>query len=291
MRYDISVSTQLNIARCREHEGDLVEAWNDYNRARILNRETDDEARRNALGEYLEKSVAALERRLPKVRVVIQRPPAHLTISSDGTPVVQSAAGEPFPINPGEHEIAVAAPGHRTEKRTVTLVEGQALELVFDMVVGEDPDATTDAKPAPAPTPLPDQPTPPPPDDGIAPWAWPVGAVGIVALGAGIGVAVLSVSARSKLADGCTNNGGTFECPDDEFSQNDIDGLVRDANAGLGGALALGGVGIACIAASAAAMAGSSSRESSSTSIRLVPLLARQRGGRLSAGALFESRF
>jgi hypothetical protein len=104
---------------------------------------------------------------------------------------------------------------------------------------------------------------------------------------------VLSVSARSKLEDGCSKQAGTFECPDDQFSQQDIDGLVRDSNGGLAGALVLGAAGIACITASAAVIAGSSSSDGDAASAawRMLPLLAPEDGGRVTAGAVVEARF
>lgn len=290
MRYDISVSTQLNIARCNEHDGKLVEAWHDYNRARAINRTTADQGRQQALAEALEKSVATLETRLPRVRVRIDDPPGEVSISSDGVPT-QSAVGEPFPVNPGEHEITIAAAGFRTERRTVTLVEGQTLEIDVALVPGGDPTTTG---PAAAPPPLAKPParvtrrtSTAPEGEPIATWVWPVGAVGVVALGAGIGVAAVSISARSKLADGCTKSGGSFECPDDRFNQDDIDGLVRDANAGLGGALALGAVGIAGITAAAVGIAHKSGRESPASNVSAVPWLATGGGVGVFAHGVF----
>src|SRR3954468_15943585 len=46
-----SASTAINIARCHEHDGKLATAWEDYNRALVLNRETKGAERQRQLEE------------------------------------------------------------------------------------------------------------------------------------------------------------------------------------------------------------------------------------------------
>jgi hypothetical protein len=249
MRYDISVSTQLNIARCHEREGKLVEAWGDYNRARLLNRDTPDAERREALGQYVEEAAAKLEARLPRLRVVVPQPPPDLVISSDGRVLGQLAAGEPVPLDPGSHVIEVRAPGYRSERREIEMVEGKTAELVVTLEAGEDGDAEP-AVPAPEPPIAPPPPSPRPASEGGAPaWAWAGGAIGLAAAGVAIGLGVDSAAARSELADNCEVQGESFVCSTARYTQRDVDGLVSRANLHLGLAVGFGAVSAAALTA------------------------------------------
>jgi len=252
MRYDTSVSTLANIARCEEHDGRLFEAWAANNRARFLNRNTADQQRRTSLNQYLTKAIAKLEAQLPSIRVVIPSSPADLVIKSDGAPMPASGAGEPFPVNPGRHELEVSAPGFRTATRSIEVKPGERMELVIPLEKGEDPVE------APPPSPPPNFPAPvvaPGADErraeGDPPiWVWPVGAVGLAALGGAIGLGVDSASARNDLRDGCTEGAdGVFECPDDRFDRSTVDTLKRRSNLGLGLGVGLGVVAAGTITA------------------------------------------
>jgi hypothetical protein len=264
MRYDISVSTQLNIARCHEREGKLVEAWGDYNRARLLNRDTPDAERRASLGQYVEEAAAKLEARLPRLRVVVPQPPPDLVISSDGRVLGPLAAGEPVPLDPGPHVVEVRAPGYRSERRAIEMVEGQTAELVVTLEPGEDDEArAAPVEPAPvAPVaPAPPPPRPAPHASGTPAWAWASGAIGLAAAGVAIGLGADSASARSELADNCEAQGMSFVCSSARYSQRDIDDLVRRANLHLGVAVGLGAVSVAALAAAVVGVASGETTE------------------------------
>ena len=251
MRLDSSVSTQMNIARCHEHAGKLVEAWEAYNRARVLNLDTPGDKRRVELDTYSEKAIAELAKRLPRLRVVVRDAPTGVTILRDGVVVVKGSAGEVFPINPGDSKIEIRALGHETVVEVVTGKEGETREIVVSL-----------KRMAPRPTPIPTRsPSPAPPvvpevvksveepDAGSRAWAWSVGAIGVVSAAAGVGLAALSFGARAELADNCSEGDGTFQCPSSTYTADDVDGLVRDANGGLAGAIVLWTVGAAGITA------------------------------------------
>lgn len=269
MRYDTSVSTLANIARCEEHDGRLYEAWAASNRARFLNRNTPDEARRNALNDYLTKAIAKLEAQLPSVRIVVPNSPAGLQIKSDGAVMPASGAGEPFPVNPGKHEITVSAPGYRTETREIDVEAGGRAELVISLEAGEDP-----VEPTPAPTSVPVAPPPvvapdqPVEEAGMPVWVWPVGVIGLAALGGAIGLGVDSATARGDLGDGCIEAAdGVLECPDDQFDQNQIDALQRRTNLGLGLGIGLGVLASGAITAAIVGIAtGGAPQEGATTS-------------------------
>jgi hypothetical protein len=284
MRYDTSVSTQLNIARCNEHEGKLVQAWADFNRARFLNRDTKDPARRAALFKAIDEAAMKVEPRLARVRILVEDPPPGLYIERAGEVLARGAAGAPVPFDPGTHEIVISAPGHLTQRTTVTLEEGETRELKLKLVEGEDHSAQLEA-PLPAPQPgSPDQPEP----EGTPNWVWLAGGVGVLALGGAAVFAAVTVSARAELSDNCTDVGGTFQCGRDQYNQEDLDGLVSEANTGAGAAIGLGALGVTgvIVAIVGFTMTDSSSNETSGSAWYIVPSVGLDRGGFI-AGARF----
>jgi hypothetical protein len=162
MELDPSVSTELKIARCHEHEGKLALAWSDVGAARKLNQSVvQPEPRRRELDDYASKQLAALGPRVPKLRVRAGVTPAGLRLAYDGRPLPIESLGEPLPVDPGDHEIRADAPGFVPIRRTVTLAEGQTLDVDLELAatvapvvapaVGTAPPAAVPAKAALAP--------------------------------------------------------------------------------------------------------------------------------------------
>jgi hypothetical protein len=224
MEADPSVSTQINIAKCQEHDGKLTLAWTTLQDALKLNRTItySDESRRTKLGEYAQKVLDALEPRIPKLRISVTGRPEGLQIRRNGKIVPLGALDESIRVDPGEHEIVAEAPGFATERRTVKLAERAIEEISLTL---------TKAAPAPAPTGVavpkegPDEPrtskvlpTPPSPSDG---WRRPAGfaiagAGGAGLLAAGIlGVVTVFKSDAANSSDACkspTDNPRIMEC-------------------------------------------------------------------------------
>ncbi|MCK6588037.1 MAG: PEGA domain-containing protein [Polyangiaceae bacterium] len=136
----ISASTLLNIARCHEHHNKLASAWAAYRRALVVNKETPGVERRNALEEVARKGLAALEPRLPKLRIVIPVAPERLEVTRNGQYVPLGMLGTSIPVDPGEHTIQVRAPGYRTERRSVKVAEGKTARIEIALILGEGGD-------------------------------------------------------------------------------------------------------------------------------------------------------
>lgn len=62
MDLDPAVSTLINIAKCHEHEGKLAVAWEDLNRALVLNGETAGAQRKADLEKYAKSRIASSNR-------------------------------------------------------------------------------------------------------------------------------------------------------------------------------------------------------------------------------------
>ena len=124
-----TVSTRLNVAKCHEHEGKLSAAWLDYKVALVLNRETKETVRWQELEKSARDGLAALEPRLPRLRIVISAPPLGLRVTRDGQELPAAALGDALPVDPGPHDVEATAPGFERVKQTVTLTEGLTAEL------------------------------------------------------------------------------------------------------------------------------------------------------------------
>jgi hypothetical protein len=136
----LSASTLLNIARCHEHNGKIASAWATYRRALVVNKETPGAERKKALEELAEKGIASLEPRLPKLRIVIPVAPTRLEVTRNAQYVPLASLGTSIPVDPGEHTIVVRAPGYRTERRSVTVVEGKTERIEIALILGEGGD-------------------------------------------------------------------------------------------------------------------------------------------------------
>ncbi|MGK3999586.1 PEGA domain-containing protein [Sorangium sp. So ce1024] len=227
-----SASTMINIARCHEHEGKLATAWHDYHRALVLNRETAGEQRRRGLEELATKGLAALEPRVPKLRVVVEGAPPGVEVQRDGTPLPAAALGEALPIDPGEHEIRASAPGHQPETRSVTLKEGETATV--ELTLRPAPAAPPASAPAAAKE---------APSGGVPAWAWISGAAGLALVGASVGFLLDDLSAIDALRGNCREApGGTYCNPGYDYAADNA-----RKNRDLALFVGLGGAGLVAL--------------------------------------------
>ena len=262
MELDPAVSTLLNIAKCDVHDNKLARAWATYQRALVINRETTGAQRQKELEEYTQKAIAALEPRVPKLRVTVTAPPPGFTLRRDGETLPAGVLGESMPTDPGPHRLEASAPGYRTEVRDVVLDEGRTEALTISLA----PEAPADAARTPVVAPPVVEPPPVVPPDaessrGARPWVWVVGGVGVALAGVAIGFAADGASAVSKLRRDCPSSSGTPTCPQPLYDQGAVDDLNARKNRDLGVAV---GVGIAGGAALTAAVIGLARRGGSS---------------------------
>jgi hypothetical protein len=68
--------------------------------------------------------------------------PAHPKVTIDGAPIAETALGVKRPADPGRHELRALATGYYTAKKSVTLAEGEAVNVAFELE-----DAPPDAAP------------------------------------------------------------------------------------------------------------------------------------------------
>lgn len=136
----------LYIARSQEKVGQLVEASETY---RNLIRTNLDAGAPEAFVTAVEdgkKELAALEPRIPSLRVDVTPPNvADLDLRIDGNKVSAAVVGVDRPANPGSHTIRVAAPGFQAAEKTIQLQEKQSLTVPLEL----QPDAGAAVAPVP----------------------------------------------------------------------------------------------------------------------------------------------
>lgn len=197
-----SASTMINIARCREHEGKLASAWAGYSRALAQSHTAQPTDRQRALDALARQAIAALEPRLPRLRIVVNKPPPGLTVLRDGQELPPAVLGEAIPADPGQHEVSVSAPGYRGETRSVLLEEGKTatVEVSLQFVIT-----------SPTPAALPPRAT-----DSTAPtapaWAWISGAAGVALTGVAVGFLVDDLAAIRALRSRCRTDASGTRC-------------------------------------------------------------------------------
>jgi hypothetical protein len=223
-RLDPGGGTLLNLAVCHEQAGRLATAYSEYQEALSLSiREGRKD--REAIAK---QRIAALEPRLPRVQVELEAAPEGVRFELDGAPLTLLARTTPTAVDPGRHELAVSAPGHRSHTQAFDAVEGEIARL---RVARLEPEPV-----AAAPT-RPQESAPPPPpvrdaassDLRLSTASWVLGGAGVVALGASALTGVLALRANSDANDAAARacDSARGFCSDPELAQRARDDSER----------------------------------------------------------------
>ncbi|WP_437630637.1 tetratricopeptide repeat protein [Sorangium sp. So ce854] len=250
-RLEPKPGTLLNLAVCHEKVGKLATAWAELG-------SVEEVARREGPAEreaFARAQREALEQRLARIEIRMDSPPAELRLTLDGEPLNGAALNAPFPIDPGGHHVAAAAPG-KVAWSTAVDVPPERASIVVTIPALEDapqPQAAGAPQPPAAPAGVPSgalaprataaPPRPEPPTDGAGKMLMAVGfSVGAVGLMVGAVAGVLTLSRSGALAEVCSND----RCPPSRRGDlSTANTLANVSNAGFA-ALAVGaGVGVA----------------------------------------------
>lgn len=276
LREDPALGTQLNLAACDEHVGQLARAWDLYHGSIGIAESAGDAERR----DFAQKHADALEPRL--ARLVISapaRPPADLRVTRDGAAIDAGALGVAVHVDPGRHEIAASAPGFASFAKVVTLVAGKTETLTIPGLV---PISALTSEGANAPGNAGDGSTGPIPASSTRTYiAIGLGAVGVATAGAGL---VFGVNARSRLRDAKSICGDQLMCGDDR-SYDLGHRLIQDARSSATISTVLVAAGSATVIASIVVFLIRPTTREQQTA-RIVPLL-QERG----AGLALVGRF
>ncbi len=233
-RLDPQDGTLLNLAVCHAREGKTASAWAEFQSALQQARDSKRKDReRLALRE-----VRRLERRLSRLTIEVPeetRVPG-LTVTRAGSKVGEAAWGTAVPVDPGNVEIQLAAPGYRDRTLQIAIEETEEKTVSLEKL---------------EPLPKPPPPEPEKPDPAVADaakraeesrqtkrtFAYVAGGVGIVAAGVGAYFGLRALSKNSESDDRC--NGALCDPKGLELA-DEADSAATVSNV----AFAVGAVGI-----------------------------------------------
>jgi hypothetical protein len=191
----------LYLADCYERIGRTASAWTEFRSAEGLARERSDKRADVARGR-----AQALEAKLNRLTITVAPtvPQSGLQILRDGAAVSSEEWGLAVPVDPGDHVVVVASPGH-VQRTFPAHVGPEAPSATVRVDRLEDAAPAIASAPTPAPTPAAATPEPAPAPASVAP-ADPAATrrwigVGLAAAGV-VGVAlgaVFGLGAKSKL--------------------------------------------------------------------------------------------
>lgn len=128
------LGTLLNVALCHETVGKLATAWDEFHHAAAWAAQNNQRDRR----EYALQHIQSIEPRLPRVSLQLPVTAAISNLDLDGEPLPEQSWYLPLYLDPGEHTIAVSAPGKVRTSVTFRVVDSPQEQLVMVPTLVED---------------------------------------------------------------------------------------------------------------------------------------------------------
>lgn len=130
-----------DLARAQVGLGKLVDAHENY--STIIREGVEDYAPAPWIAALADAKaeIGPLAKRLASMTITVSGP-AHPKLTINGVPIPAAALGVKRPADPGQHELRAMADGYHTAKKRVTLKEGEAINIAFELE-----DAPPDAAP------------------------------------------------------------------------------------------------------------------------------------------------
>jgi hypothetical protein len=207
--------TALAVGMCFEKAGKTASAWAAFTDAlSIANRD-----KRTDRAHFATARLGDLDLKLARVSVTVPikvRTLPNVRITLDGRPLNKAAWDSRTPIDPGTHQLAASADGHKTAEAPFSIKDGETLAVETPIPVPLPPGASA-AQPVPAgsgSTPIP--PAPAAAADPASPALsnevlHPTRGVGLVV--AGLGVAALAVGGAFGLSALNKTKDANDRCP------------------------------------------------------------------------------
>jgi hypothetical protein len=130
-RLDPGGGTLLNLGLCHERAGHVATAWARYHDALGLARRDERPDRIT----FAEEHIKLLEPRLPRLAIVMKEAVAGARVKVDGAELSASAWETPSPVDPGEHQLRVEAPGRRVYTVAIAVREGETKHVTVPPLV------------------------------------------------------------------------------------------------------------------------------------------------------------
>jgi hypothetical protein len=185
--YPAGLGALRNLAYVEQNLGLLASAARHF-RELARRAPLDPNPARKLWAEFARKEAEKLTERIPRLTLRVPVKPPDTTVELDGHVIPEAAWGTAIEVDPGEHTLRAAAPGHASFSETLTLAEGERKELEAPLK------ALAVARPSsPAPLPLAAQ-----ADAPVRPRVLPlvVAGAGIATLTAGLGLGYVAIQKR-----------------------------------------------------------------------------------------------
>lgn len=118
-RLEPTIGTELNLADCRERNGQLASAWAAFIKAAQTAKHSGDRKRQ----AEARRRVDALEPRLVYLTISVPAPArlAGLVVRRNGTVVDDAAYDQPVPVDADDYQITAEAPGHERWRHAISV--------------------------------------------------------------------------------------------------------------------------------------------------------------------------
>lgn len=199
-RLDPGIGTLLYLASCHEKSGRVATAWVTFREAA---------AAAHRVGQLDREKIAtaradALAPSVPRLTISPDAAAGEPEITRDGVPVTRTLWGTPLPVDPGAHVIEVRLVGHKSRSITVTVPQGETLNLPIEPLEREAPAPASVAPASIAPrlAAEPDSPSEAPPTfRRAAPFV--AGGIGVAGVIVGTIFGLRAFSLASNVEDSC----------------------------------------------------------------------------------------
>jgi hypothetical protein len=193
LRLGPRLGTLLNLALCHETIGKPATAWREFHHAAAWAAQNNQKDRH----DFAVQHALGLETKLP--RVALQLPPGTAvdSVEVDGEPIPDARWYLPLYLDPGEHAIAVSAPGKQRGVVKFRVINSPTEQIVTVPALADE-----------APPPKREAPRPAPEPEGGGRRLGGYIALGVSAAGfaAGATFGVLAIEARNQASDHCVGN-------------------------------------------------------------------------------------
>lgn len=277
-RLDRGAGTLIHLGDCYEKNKQTASAWATYKEAASA---------AQALGrkdweKLASQRASALEPKLARLTIAVDKGNDAVEISRDGTSVSKASFGVPIPVDVGSHSVEATAAGHKPFKTTVTVSkDGESLDVTVPKLEAE-PVAEQTPAPKPAETPATSSPAP---SDGSSQRTvgFVVGGIGVAGLAAGAITGLMAMGKSSDAKATCANDG---PCADrsavDASESAKTLGLVSTIAFAAGGVALAAGAALVFTAPNARKESGDTGPKSASSTrpiVRIAPSAAPTGGG------------
>lgn len=128
------LGTLLNLALCHETVGKVVTAWREYSHGAVWAAQNNQRDRL----EFATQHIRALEPKLPRIVVQLPADRAIDGLELDGEPLPEARWALPLYLDPGEHRLAITAPGKRRTTVAFRVAVAPTDQLVYIPPLADD---------------------------------------------------------------------------------------------------------------------------------------------------------